>query len=401
MNRMGQVGSKAVVLVAVALLVALAWLDLLDAQASRHTMGVMMESLAAFGIARVLNGVISVLQSVQLSIGVASVTVGEALDPLNDLVEMYATLMKLSIGSLIIQNILLEIVSTLFFKVLIAVAGLLLVVSVLLRGLAASALPFRLFVFSVFLRFAVVLAVGCSSLVDSFILEQRLAEKVQHVDSFSQQVDLADTESRASAELRQSLNADLQAMQEREQHLLADIETRHAAIAEQELLVAEQQRALEAKRQSMDTLSRLWASDPEYRALSQGLADLQMALSRQVRERAAVEEELQATRQAIDATRNALQGRTDGFLDRLKNSFSGLSSFKARIDQLVGSFDNIMEDLIYIMSAFLFRTLLMPLVFLYAFLKGFRLIWGVDLRTALQRGHAELRRELRPGGREA
>lgn len=401
MNRMGQVGSKAVVLVAVALLVALAWLDLLDAQASRHTMGVMMESLAAFGIARVLNGVISVLQSVQLSIGVASVTVGEALDPLNDLVEMYATLMKLSIGSLIIQNILLEIVSTLFFKVLIAVAGLLLVVSVLLRGLAASALPFRLFVFSVFLRFAVVLAVGCSSLVDSFILEQRLAEKVQHVDSFSQQVDLADTESRASAELRQSLNADLQAMQEREQHLLADIETRHAAIAEQELLVAEQQRALEAKRQSMDTLSRLWASDPEYRALSQGLADLQMALSRQVRERAAVEEELQATRQAIDATRNALQGRTDGFLDRLKNSISGLSSFKARIDQLVGSFDNIMEDLIYIMSAFLFRTLLMPLVFLYAFLKGFRLIWGVDLRTALQRGHAELRRELRPGGREA
>lgn len=401
MNRLRSGGQKAVVLVAVILLVALAWVEALDQRASAHMMNVMMESLAAFGIAKVLNGAISVLQSVELSIGVASVTVGEALDPLNDLVEMYATLMKLSVGSLVIQNILLEIVSTLFFKVLIAVTGGLFALSVLARGLARSVLTFRLFVFAVFLRFVVVLAVGASSLVDGFILEQRLAEKVRHVDSFSQQVDLADTESRASAELRQSLNADLQAMQEREQHLLADIETRHAAIAEQELLVAEQQRALEAKRQSMDTLSRLWASDPEYRALSQGLADLQMALSRQVRERAAVEEELQATRQATDATRNALQGRTDGFLDRLKNSISGLSSFKARIDQLVGSFDNIMEDLIYIMSAFLFRTLLMPLVFLYAFLKGFRLIWGVDLRTALQRGHAEMRRELRPGGREA
>lgn len=401
MNRLRSGGQKAVVLVAVILLVALAWVEALDQRASAHMMNVMMESLAAFGIAKVLNGAISVLQSVELSIGVASVTVGEALDPLNDLVEMYATLMKLSVGSLVIQNILLEIVSTLFFKVLIAVTGGLFALSVLARGLERSVLTFRLFVFAVFLRFVVVLAVGASSLVDGFILEQRLAEKVRHVDSFSQQVDLADTESRASAELRQSLNADLQAMQEREQHLLADIETRHAAIAEQELLVAEQQRALEAKRQSMDTLSRLWASDPEYRALSQGLADLQMALSRQVRERAAVEEELQATRQATDATRNALQGRTDGFLDRLKNSISGLSSFKARIDQLVGSFDNIMEDLIYIMSAFLFRTLLMPLVFLYAFLKGFRLIWGVDLRTALQRGHAEMRRELRPGGREA
>ena len=61
----------------------------------------------------------------------------------------------------------------------------------------------------------------------------------------------------------------------------------------------------------------------------------------------------------------------------------------------MGSFDNIMQDLIYIMSAFLFRTLLMPLVFLYGFLKGFRLIWGIDLRSALRRGGEALQAELR------
>src|SRR5690606_17118249 len=208
MNRLRSGGQKAVVLVAVILLVALAWVEALDQRASAHMMNVMMESLAAFGIAKVLNGAISVLQSVELSIGVASVTVGEALDPLNDLVEMYATLMKLSVGSLVIQNILLEIVSTLFFKVLIAVTGGLFALSVLARGLERSVLTFRLFVFAVFLRFVVVLAVGASSLVDGFILEKRLAEKVQHVDGFTQQVDLADAESRASAELRQSLGAD-------------------------------------------------------------------------------------------------------------------------------------------------------------------------------------------------
>ena len=93
MNRMRSGTSKAIVLLAVVLLVSLAWVDLLDRQASGYMMDVMMESLAAFGIAKVLNGAISVLQSVELSIGVASVTVGEALDPLNDLVEMYATLM--------------------------------------------------------------------------------------------------------------------------------------------------------------------------------------------------------------------------------------------------------------------------------------------------------------------
>lgn len=395
MNRMRSGTSKAIVLLAVVLLVSLAWVDLLDRQASGYMMDVMMESLAAFGIAKVLNGAISVLQSVELSIGVASVTVGEALDPLNDLVEMYATLMKLSIGSLVIQNILLEIVSTLFFKVLIAVTGLAFAISVLMVGLQRSALTFRLFVFSVFLRFCVVLAVACSSVVDGFILEKRLAEKVQHVDGFTQQVDLADAESRASAELRQSLTTDLQALQAREQQLLTDIEAHSTAITEQEYQVAEQKTALDTKRKSMDTLSLLWSPDAEYQTLNQALAVANIELSRLVNERAVQQEALQETLKAINVTQDALEGKADGFMDKLKSGFSSLggslSSFRARIDHLVASFDEIMEDLIYIMSAFLFRTLLMPLIFLYAFLKGFRLIWGVDLRSALRRGRDELR----------
>lgn len=386
MDRIWRGSSKVIVLLAVSALVALAWLDLLDERASGHMMGVMMEALTAFGIAKVLNGAISVLQSVELSIGVASVTVGEVLDPLNDLVEMYATLMKLSIGSLVIQNLLMEIVSTLFFKVLIAITGLIFALSVLVRGLDGSTVPFRLFVFSVFLRFAVVLAVGCSSIVDGLILEKRLVETVQAVDNFTQQVDLANAESQASAELRQSLNADLAMLQAREQQLLADIEVRNNAIAELEFRVAEQKRAVEAKRQSMDTLSRLWSSDPEYQALTKELAESNIELNRQVRERNALQATLKETRKTLDTMQEALLGNGDGFLDRLKNGFLGLSSFKARIDQLVESFDSITEDLIYIMSAFLFRTLLMPLVFLYAFLKGFRLIWGIDLRTALTQG---------------
>lgn len=391
--------SKAVALLGVGLLVALAWFDLLDQRASGHMMDVMMESLAAFGIAKVLNGAISVLQSVELSIGVASVTVGEALDPLNDLVEMYATLMKLSIGSLVIQNILLEIVSTLFFKALIAVTGALFALSVLLRGLERSTLSFRLFVFAVFLRFAVVLAVGASSLVDSFILEQRLVEKVQRIDAFSQQIDLGDADSRVSAELRESLGADLQGLQAREQRLLEEIEAHDAVLAEQAARIAERKRALEAMRQGMDTLSRLWSSDPEYQAMNQALATLNIEQSRLRHESELLQEELDSTRQAIVATRDALQGKPDGFLDRLRGGFSSLagslSAFSARISQLVDSFDDIMQDLIYIMSAFLFRTLLMPLVFLYGFLRGFRLIWGLDLPTALRRGGEAFQAELR------
>ena len=50
---------------------------------------------------------------------VASFGLGEALDPLNDLVEQYSTLMKYAIASLLVQKLLLTITSNIVFKLLL------------------------------------------------------------------------------------------------------------------------------------------------------------------------------------------------------------------------------------------------------------------------------------------
>ena len=70
-------------------------------------------ALVSFGSARALNAVISVIQGTEISIepmGVGmTLTPGEALDPINDLIERFSMVMLASSTSIGIQKIFLQI----------------------------------------------------------------------------------------------------------------------------------------------------------------------------------------------------------------------------------------------------------------------------------------------------
>ena len=72
-------------------------------------------ALVAFGLARALNGVISVVQGTQIAIEPAGVGVnlapGQILDPVNDLVERFSWVMLASTTSFGIQSLLLDILA--------------------------------------------------------------------------------------------------------------------------------------------------------------------------------------------------------------------------------------------------------------------------------------------------
>ena len=114
-------------------LISISWLGILDLFSYDYLNGSLMSALSSYTVSRTLNGIISVLQSSSLSVGIASVTVGELLDPVNDIVEKFSELLMLSISSIIIQKVLLSIVSSVFFKGLLTFSGL-----VMLASLAAK-----------------------------------------------------------------------------------------------------------------------------------------------------------------------------------------------------------------------------------------------------------------------
>lgn len=98
-------------LLALALLVALT--GVADRASQAHADALFRRALITFGSARALDAVISAAQGTEIALSPAgmglTLSAGELLDPLNDLVEQFATIMLLAATSLGIQSVALRI----------------------------------------------------------------------------------------------------------------------------------------------------------------------------------------------------------------------------------------------------------------------------------------------------
>ena len=92
--------------------VALALTGLADDTSGEYADEAFKRALVTFAIARGLNGVISVAQGTEVAVEPGGVgvnfTVGQILDPINDLVEQFSSVMLVAASSLGLQNILLD-----------------------------------------------------------------------------------------------------------------------------------------------------------------------------------------------------------------------------------------------------------------------------------------------------
>lgn len=95
-----------------------------DTFGEKYTEEGFTRSLAAFGIAKGLNGLISVVQGTEVAvepIGVGVIlTPGQILDPVNDLIERFSWVMLICTTSLGIQSVLLTMFSSFYFSIAVA-----------------------------------------------------------------------------------------------------------------------------------------------------------------------------------------------------------------------------------------------------------------------------------------
>jgi hypothetical protein len=106
----------------------------LDRRAEAYVEKTMVRAAYTFAIVRGLNGMISVIQGTEIAVSPAGIglnlSVGEVLDPINDLAERFSWIMLVSTTSLGVQRIVMEMGDWLGLRILLATAMLLLAVSV-------------------------------------------------------------------------------------------------------------------------------------------------------------------------------------------------------------------------------------------------------------------------------
>ena len=193
--------------VAVALL-TLSFHGALDDFAHEQVANTTTESIGIYALARVTNGAISVIQTSQVKVPfLASIQVGELLDPVNDAVERLSSAMVWAIGSLLLQRIVLEIAASPVFKwgfLALGVAAISVLLlfgwersrNVLSRTLAFSEvkldgfqdLMIRAFVIVALFRFIVPVFIAISFPISQVMLESEINENKESLSSFSAQV---------------------------------------------------------------------------------------------------------------------------------------------------------------------------------------------------------------------
>lgn len=153
-------------------------------------------SLAAFGIAKALNAVISVFQGTELSftpIGMGvNISIGEILDPLNDLIERFSWVMLAATISLGIQKFFLLIGTKLFVQLAFFLSSMFLVMLLWIKKVQDHRLiviSIRLFIVLFVFRFATILFIYFNQFVYTSLLQDDYDKASVTLTQTNQQLD--------------------------------------------------------------------------------------------------------------------------------------------------------------------------------------------------------------------
>ena len=168
------------------LLAVLSVTPFVDQRAEAEYEQLFQRAFLTFALARTINGVISVVQGTEIALQPAGVgvtlTPGEILDPVNDLVERFSWIMMGATISLGIQNVLLDVSAWWLIQALVAIFAAWVLIRLWYPGEGTQmrrALLKRVFLSLLFIRFAVPVMLIANDLLYQQFLEQRYQESTE------------------------------------------------------------------------------------------------------------------------------------------------------------------------------------------------------------------------------
>ena len=377
---------------AILLAIVFSWWGLLDSTATDYVSSSLVQALSAFGLAKLFNATVSVLQSIEISVFVSSVTIGELLDPFNDMVEDFSSVMKVAVSSLIFQSILLKIISTVYFKAFVTLSGLLFGYLYWVKS-RFTQVAYKVFVTAVGAKFLLVLVVLLSALVDASFLEDEKTQTMDKIQVHSNEMNDVTTGLGVAADLNQSLNKDRQILQ-------SELNVKRISLAEYDEklvdLTAQNEslnRQISARKERLSTLDIVLNND-------EALANLRTKQTALMAERQQTEDNIKATQHKIQDLEQSIAGlgqvtiEDQGFFSGMKSSSFGLTHFKDKISEYVTTLNGLVNDFLTLLALFAFNTVLIPLLFLYLGAKGFKLVWQMKPSDLIERAKQGIKQNL-------
>ncbi len=196
--------TKVTITILLLLLAVISVTKLFDKYGEKYTEEGFQRSLAAFAIAKGLNGAISIVQGTEIAVEPAGVgltlTPGQILDPANDLIERFSWVMLLCTTSLGIQSILLNIFSSSLFSIAVALSICFITYylwKVQNQSIGIQNTLYRITAFLIILRFFIPLMAISSDALYKVFLETQYIESKNQLEETDKTISMISKESDA------------------------------------------------------------------------------------------------------------------------------------------------------------------------------------------------------------
>jgi hypothetical protein len=352
MNLLGQLEKLKQPIIIIALL-TISWWGAVDNLAAYVNGESIKDAAIIYGVARSINGVISLIQSAELGAIVGSIHPGELLDPINDLIERFSSVMAWSLSSLVLQKILLSVFSSYSFKIIFTICcALMLFWRWLPVPKHVSTRAWSIFLVIASLRFSIAIVCALTAAVDQSFIQKIEQTSLKTVQVFNSDISVGINE---VAAIDEDINQELTELKLRVDKVNKQVEVKNADIA-----ALEEKLAKLPKRSVWDKVKFKKKSEVS-KAIENQINNKEIEIKRLQTQLTTLEAQLDC------AVTKQAGGSCEGSLSKLKRLFSAekISEISQKVNQTI-------NDLITVLVTLVLTTIILPLSFLYLFYRLFR-----------------------------
>lgn len=360
-------------------LIMFSWIGDLDKYSDEYTSNAIVEAGSAYAVARGINAVVSILQTSTINVGMGvegSITIGEVLDPLNDLIERFSQVMTVALSSLVLQKLLLIITANKLFSSLLTLLGALSILMIWKSKIGFNPIILKLFILLVVVRFSLGFAVLANSAVDHMFLSKQIEESSAKLNDFQTSVRNLQRETELSktdiSKIRKSMDIDNTRL---EKLNTQEIPILKKSLNELSKKLIEANSNLDKLKDKLDWWIRLNPLNvsPEINQAKETVYRLENekdAIENKIEEKELLVEEL---RESLHVKEAHLNGDEEGFVDQLMGIKHNLSPsiIEAKLSVVI-------NDIFKLLVLFILATILIPLLFFYLFIGLAKEAWKTD-----------------------
>ncbi len=345
----------------------------------------------AFALDRALDATISLFASATVGVGL-NVNIGAILDPVDSIIEDFATVLQWAIGSLLLQKLLLSLSFQPIFTYLMWFFGISTLIAMLFRLDKLAPLCVKAFLTMTLIKFSMVLIIVANGYVDKTFIQQDVQAAMAKTQGIEDQLrreasklpKSASTEQNATwTQEKEMLKAEQQQLIEQQRQHQAELTALKANATQIQQQIDERN----AQTAITDRVKKIWQNDE----LDQQLSKLKTDIS--VIESLIHNDTKGLTRIKDDLQRldNLINGKPNGWVDTVAQQTKGIMDKAVQsvptipsLDQLKNQLEETASSLVNLMAMFVIKSIVMPMLFLYMLFILNKLLWRFDLQMMFQ-----------------